>query len=105
MDDVFSTMFGILAGLNGAGRQDAVGHDEVGDYTIDTCYTVDQGWETAVWKGEHDMIIVGRYASKEDAKRGHDDWCAVCAHNPVKAWSVQCDCYEYFDPTDVIEEE
>ena len=37
----------------------------VGRYTIDTCYTVDCGWETAVWKDNYDMIVVGRYATEE----------------------------------------
>ena len=103
MDDIYSALFGILMG--DANRQEVVGRDTVGEYTIDTCYTVDQGWETAVWKGEHDMIIVGRYASKEEAQEGHDGWRAVCAHNPVSAWSVQNDRYEYFDPADVVEED
>lgn len=94
MDSIYSTLFGAMLGE--ANRQEVVGRDTVGEFTIDTCYTVDQGWETAVWKGDHDMIIVGRYATKEDAQEGHDDWCAACLANPTGAWSVQMDCYEEF---------
>lgn len=89
MDSIYSTIFGILMGENN--RSEVVGRDIVGDYTIDTCYTVDQGWETAVWKDENPMIIVGRYATKEEAKKGHEDWCEVCQLEPVSAWSVQMD--------------
>ena len=94
MDSLESALFGLMMGeLN---RQEVVGRDTVGEYTIDTCYTVDQGWETAVWKGDNDMIIVGRYATKELAQEGHDDWCAVCLANPVGALSVQFDEYQAF---------
>lgn len=94
MDSIYSTLFGALMG--GANRGEVVGRSTVGEYTIDTCCTADQGWETAVWKGCNDMIIVGRYPDKESAQKGHDDWCAVCVHNPTKAWSVQNDQYEQF---------
>ena len=94
MDDIFSTLFGILnANYDLA---DKVGRDQVGDYTIDTCDTVDQGWETAVWKGDGDMIIVARYESKEEAEQGHEDWVTICRTNPISAWSVQLDSYEKF---------
>lgn len=46
MDSIYSTLFGIMMGANGRGEE--VGRDTVGEYTIDTCYTVDQGWETAI---------------------------------------------------------
>ena len=94
MDSIYSTLFGAMLGK--ANRQEVVGRDTVGEFTIDTCYTVDQGWETAVWKGNNDMIIVGRYATKEEAQEGHADWRAACAVNPTGAWSVQTDCYEEF---------
>jgi len=94
MDSIYSTMFGILMGRNNRGE--VVGRDEVNGYTIDTCYTVDQGWETGVWKGDGEIIIVGRYASKEDAAEGHDDWCEACKVNPVGAWSIQEEEYVNF---------
>ena len=100
MDSIYSTLFGAMLGE--ANRQEVVGRDTVGDYIIDTCYTVDQGWETAVWKGDNDMIIVGRYATKRDAQSGHVEWCLGCVLNPDGAWSVQNDQYEYFEPRDGI---
>lgn len=94
MDSIYSTLFGIMLGENN--RSEVIGHDTVNDYTIDTCYTIDQGWETAVWKGNNPMIIVDRYASKEDAQEGHENWCEACKLNPSSAWSVQMECYENF---------
>lgn len=90
MDSIYSTLFGALFGNRG----EVVGRDTVGDYTIDTCYTIDQGWETAVWKGDGDIVIVDRYPSKESAREGHEDWCATCLSNPTTVWSVQTDSYE-----------
>ena len=87
MDSIYSMMFGIMLGKNNRGE--VVGRDTVGNYTIDTCYTVDQGWETAVWKDNHSMLIVGRYPSREAAEKGHKDWCAACQLEPSQAWDVQ----------------
>ena len=95
MDSIYSMLFGAMLGE--ANRSEVVGRDTVGEYTINTCYTIDQGWETAVWKGSNPMIIVGRYASKEDAEEGHKDWCEVCKLNPSTAWSVQMERYENFE--------
>ena len=87
MDSIFSTMFGILMGENNRGE--VIGRDTVGDYTIDTCYTIDQGWETGIWKGNHNTLIVGRYPSREAAEEGHKAWCEVCQLEPSQAWDVQ----------------
>ena len=46
MDRFEDLLFGILN--NNRELSDLVGRDTVGDYTIDTCYTIDQGYETAV---------------------------------------------------------
>ena len=94
MDSIYSTLFGIMLGENN--RSEVIGRDTINDYTIDTCYTIDQGWETAVWKGSNPMIIVGRYASKEDAQEGHENWREICKLNPSSAWSVQMECYKNF---------
>lgn len=37
---------------------DLIGRDQVDDYTIDTCLTADQGYETAVWVADHNMALV-----------------------------------------------
>lgn len=94
MDNIYSTLFGALFGNYAAAEK--VGRNTVGEYTIDTCYTIDQGWETAVWKNNGDIIIVARYASKESALEGHNDWVAACALNPTEVWSVQTEQYETF---------
>lgn len=94
MDSIYSMLFGLMLGETDRGE--VIGRDIVGDYTIDTCYTIDQGWETAVWKGSNPMIIVGRYASKKDAQEGHENWREACKLNPSSAWSVQMECYENF---------
>lgn len=94
MDSIYSMLFGAMLGE--ANRSEAIGRDTVGEYTINTCYTIDQGWETAVWKGSNSIIIVGRYASKEDAEEGHKDWCEVCKLEPNSAWSVQTEQIEFF---------
>ena len=94
MDSIYSMLFGIMLGENN--RSEVIGHDTINDYTIDTCYTIDQGWETAVWKSSNPMIIVGRYTSKEDAQEGHENWRETCKLNPSSAWSVQMECYENF---------
>lgn len=95
MDSLESILFGILAGP--AGRQDVVGRDEVNNYTIDTCYTIDQGWETAVWYMEYPMVIVARYPDKETAQQGHNNWVETCRENcPTHAFSVQTDRLESF---------
>lgn len=89
MDSIESLIEGIL-NANYA-TCEKIGRDYVGAYTIDTCYTFDQGWETAIWKDGGEIIIVARYESKEEAQIGHEDWVSVCRLNPVSAWSVQYD--------------
>ena len=95
MDDIFSTLFGIFA--NNYDAAEKAGHDEINDYTIDTCYTIDQGWETAVWYKEYPMIIVACYPNKEMATQGHNEWVETCTTNrPTHAFSVQTDRIESF---------
>lgn len=61
----------------------------VNDYTIDSCYTFDEGYETAIWYKDNDMVIVQRYGSEEDMKKGHQKWCNFCKNNPKRVFSVQ----------------
>jgi hypothetical protein len=95
MDSLESVLFGIMYG--GSYNAEKVGTDIVGDYTIDTCDTIDQGWETAIWKGENPIIIVQRYGSKGEAEAGHKYWVDICKLKPAQAWSVQTDRYENFE--------
>lgn len=94
MDSLFDLMFGIMN--NDYDKADKAGHDTVGDYTIDTCDTADQGYETAMWKGEGDIIIVQRYPDKERAETGHSKWCEFVKTNPESVYSVQVDAYVNF---------
>jgi hypothetical protein len=95
MDDIYSTMFALM--LCDKNRGEIVGRDEVNNYTIDTCYTLDCGWETAVWYMDYPMIIVARYPDKEMAVQGHNEWVETCTTNcPTHAFSVQTDRIESF---------
>lgn len=94
MDSLFDLMFGIMN--NDYSKADKVGHDVIGDYTIDTCDTVDQGYETAMWKDNGDIIIVERYPNKMRAEIGHSKWCEFAKTNPKFVYSVQLDEYVNF---------
>ena len=89
MDSLFDLMFGIMN--NDYSKADKVGNDIIGDYTIDTCDTVDQGYETAMWKDDGDIIIVERYPNKMRAEIGHSKWCEFVMTNPKFVYSVQLD--------------
>ena len=89
MDSLFDLMFGIMN--NDYSKADKVGHDVIGDYIIDTCDTIDQGYETAMWKGDGDIIIVERYPNKMRAEVGHSKWCEFAKTNPKFVYSVQLD--------------
>ena len=94
MDSLFDLMFGIMN--NDYSKADKVGRDVIGDYTIDTCDTVDQGYETAMWKDNGDIIIVERYPNKMRAEIGHSKWCEFAKTNPKFVYSVQVDEYVNF---------
>ncbi len=94
MDRFEDLLFGILN--NNRELSDLVGRDTVGDYTIDTCYTIDQGYETAVWVEGGEIIIVQRYPNRELAEKGHKVWCMICLTKPEKIYSVQTEQYESF---------
>lgn len=89
MDSLFDVMFGIMN--NDYSKADKVGNDVIGDYTIDTCDTIDQGHETAMWKDDGDIIIVERYPNKMRAEIGHSKWCEFAKTNPKFVYSVQLD--------------
>ena len=94
MDSLFDLMFGIMN--NDYSKADKVGNDVIGDYTIDTCDTIDQGYETAIWKDNGDIIIVERYPNKMRAEIGHSKWCEFAKTNPKFVYSVQLDEYVNF---------
>ena len=94
MDSFFDLMFGIMN--NDYSKADKVGHDVIGDYTIDTCDTMDQGYEAAMWKDDGDIIIVERYPNKMRAEIGHSKWCEFAKTNPKFVYSAQRDEYVNF---------
>ena len=94
MDSLFDLLFGIMN--NDYSKADKVGRDVIGDYTIDTCDTVDQGYETAMWKDDGDIISVERYPNKMRAEIGHSKWCEFAKTNPKFVYSVQLDEYVNF---------
>ena len=55
---------------------------KAGKFEIDTCYTVDAGWETGIKPDGEVWIIVERYADKDQAKVGHDRWVKSLTDNP-----------------------
>ena len=63
----------------------------INDYTIDSCWTFDEGYETAIWYKDHKMIIVERYNDEEEMKKGHKKWCEFVKNNPKEVYSVQLD--------------
>ena len=93
MDSFEDLLFGLLN--NNRELTDIVGRDTIEDYTIDTCYTVDQGYETAIWKDKGDIVVVQRYPDRESAEAGHKVWCAACLCKPEQVFSVQTGFYEF----------
>lgn len=89
MDDFARTMFGLFFGNYETAEK--VDRTQINGYTIDTCDTVDFGWETAVWYEDNKMVIVERYEDKERATIGHEKWVEFCKGNPTEVWSVQMD--------------
>ena len=78
-------------------RLDDVGYNKIGKYNIDTCYTFDCGYETAIWTNKEKIIIVERYEYRFLAEKGHKKWCEFCKTNPTKAYSVQFEEFINFD--------
>lgn len=68
----------IRAGQDGrleALRRD-IFNDVVDGHTLDTCDTVDAGWETGINPPNKPRIIVESYKSRDVAEKGHAKWVA-----------------------------
>lgn len=78
------------------GRGEEAGNTVIGDYTVDTCDTMDCGFETAIIKKGGDWIVVEYYKNIEEAKEGHQKWCEFCKSNPTEVYSVQIEKIEKF---------
>jgi hypothetical protein len=70
--------------------------NEIGEYTVDSCYTCDQGYETGIVKGYGNWVIVERYSTREEMEKGHEKWCEFCKQNPIECYSVQTGIIEQF---------
>lgn len=89
MDNPFLNLFGMMSDY-GNYESRKVSRTNINDYVIDTAYTSDYGYETAIWKNGHDdMAIVERYADKTEAVEGHNKWISFCKDNPSKVWNIQ----------------
>ena len=82
-----NNFFDFLDAINNL-RGEVVGRDTVGDYLVDTYYTADCGWETAICKNDY-WIVVQRYKTLEEAKTGHNIWRVMCLNEPDGFYSVQ----------------
>lgn len=70
-------------------KEDKVLRDTVNKYIIDSCYTFDAGYETAIMKNGGYWIIVERYNNYNEMKEKHQKWCEFCKTNPKSVYSVQ----------------
>lgn len=50
---------------------------------IDTAYTSDEGYETAISDITEDWFPVERYGTKEESEAGHKKWVEFAKTNPV----------------------
>ncbi len=80
--DLIKTLMAMGPNGEAPWRKD-VFNEVVEGYTVDTCNTVDTGWETGIKapKGAKSLgyggwIIVESYPSRDDAEKGHDKWVA-----------------------------
>jgi hypothetical protein len=77
--------------------------DEVAGLTIDTCDTVDCGWETGIKPANGIWVIVESYPDIESATAGHQRWKLSIERNPTqKLKSIQ---YEITEDVEENEEE
>ena len=93
-DDLLYSLFASICDY-GNHEQRCVDNTDVDRYRVDTSYTSDYGYETAVCSDEHDWIVVERYSTKEEAQKGHDRWVKKCEEEkPTQLWSIQYDSVE-----------
>ena len=91
MDNPFLNLFSAMLDYDNYESR-KVNRTVINDYTIDTAYSSDYGYETAIWKNDSDdMAIVERYANKDEAIEGHNKWVEFCKTNPSKVWNIQTD--------------
>lgn len=91
LDELFGAMAVISDGGNYRKKLEERGeilNTKIGRYEIDSCNTLDCGYETAI-SADENLVIVERYSNKEEMKIGHEKWCEFCKKNPTKVYSIQ----------------
>ena len=70
---------GMFSFLNDVGNfeQRNVRRTKIGNCTISTVWTSDEGYETAIGDAEDHFHPVERYGSREEAIKGHTKWCKL----------------------------
>ena len=88
LKDPMGTLFGALQAFKASAtgeianvRASAI-TTKVGDFTIDTCNTVDAGWETGIKPKDVLWVIVQRYPNEKSAIKGHEKWIESLKDNP-----------------------
>jgi hypothetical protein len=92
--DFLQMLYGLSLGESNRGE--IVGRTVVGEYTVDTCDTIDAGYETGVWRNSGDVIVVEYYTDENEASVGHEKWCDFVKNNPLEVYSVQTEENEKF---------
>ena len=69
-------------------NQREVGRDEVDGFIIDTCWTSDEGFETAIEQKNRIWVVVERYKNQEEAVSGHEKWCGFIREGKRKVKSL-----------------
>lgn len=91
LDELFGAFSVIADGGNYRKKLEERGeilNTKIDRYTIDSCSTLDCGYETAIITDEN-IVIVERYSSKEEMAVGHKKWCEFCKKNPTEVYSIQ----------------
>jgi hypothetical protein len=73
LEDAFKAM-NATSEMMGTYEKRKLGRTEIGGVTVSTAYTTDMGYETAILD-KSGVYPVERYATKELAAEGHENWC------------------------------
>jgi hypothetical protein len=91
--DFMNLLYGLSLGKDNRGN--VTGRAEIGEYIVDTCDTMDCGYETGICKNNN-WIIVEYYEDENEASVGHKKWCEFVNNNPSEVYSVQSEEIEKF---------
>ena len=60
-------------GMMGNYEERKTGRDEIDGFIISTCWTTDEGFETAIID-KNKVHVVERYSNENEAGKGHEKW-------------------------------